>query len=74
MQRGQGECAQWGRTERWLRGLWEGKEPVIHVTGAVRQGIDEHARERAIHKVIVPGAWGRADLSLCADRILITTF
>lgn len=44
---------------------------MIHVTAAVRHGIDEHS---TIHKVIVPVAWCRADLSLCADRILITTF
>lgn len=57
-------------TERSL----EDKEPVFRVAGAVRHDIDEETPESPIHKVIVTGASCRVDLSLCADRILITTF
>lgn len=52
----------------------EDKEPAFRAAGAVRHGIDEEALESPIHKVIVTGASCRVDLSLCADRILITTF
>lgn len=52
----------------------EDKEPVLRVAGDVRHDIDEDALESSIHKVIVTGALCRVDLSLCADRILITTF
>lgn len=44
------------------------------MAGAVRHDIDEYTLENPIHKVIVTGALCRVDLSLCADRILITTF
>lgn len=52
----------------------EDKEPVFHMVGAVRHGIDEEALESPTHKVIVTGEVCRVHLSLCADRILITTF
>lgn len=52
----------------------EDKEPAFRAAGAVRHGIDEETLESPIRKVIVAGASCRVDLSLCADRILITTF